>query len=140
MHRVHRRPGGGGRHESKEDAAADNALKNLSKFCHTVVMNPNQGQMDRSSVVSREQIQGQAVQMKEEQSEPMGSGSVVSNMMKMMGWTEGSGLGFDDCKEIRVMRKRNGLSESKDMDREQRSRRFFLVLSKKISSGQSWSS
>ena len=81
-------------------AAADNALKSLSKFCHTVVMNPNQGQMNRSSIVSREQIQGQAVQMKEEQSEPMGSGSVVSNMMKMMGWTEGSGLGFDDCKEI----------------------------------------
>ena len=175
-------------------AAADNALKSLSKFCHTVVMNPNQGQMNRSSIVSREQIQGQAVQMKEEQSEPMGSGSVASNMMKMMGWTEGSGLGlgtegitapievknesinreglgsqainsdnisreeaealirdyagsdsiedlvfasdlnFDERKEIRIMAKRYGLSERIHMEREQRSRRCFLVLSKKISS------
>ena len=75
-------------------AAADNALKSLSKFCHTVVMNNNHGQMDRSSIVSREQIQGQAAHVKEEPSEPIGSGSVASKMMKMMGWTEGEGLGL----------------------------------------------
>ena len=75
-------------------AAADNALKSLSKFCHTVVMNNNHGQMDRSSIVSREQIQGQAAHIKEEPSEPIGSGSVASKMMKMMGWTEGEGLGL----------------------------------------------
>ena len=180
--------------KSVKHAAADNALKSLSKFCHTVVMNNNQGQMDRSSIVSREQIQGQAAQMKEEPSEPIGSGSVASKMMKMMGWTEGEGLGlstegitapievknesinreglgsqainsdnisreeaealirdyagsdsiedlifasdlnFDERKEIRIMAKRYGLSERIHMEKEQWSRRCFLVLSKKISS------
>merc|ERR1719234_627743 len=45
-----------------------------------------------------------------------------------------SDLNFDERKEIRIMAKRYGLSERIHMEKEQRGRRCFLVLSKNISS------
>ena len=56
--------------------AADNALKCLSKLCHTVVMSGGGGGVDRGAVVSRREIQGQAQQSREEPRDKLDSSNI----------------------------------------------------------------
>ena len=67
-------------------AAADSALKCLSKMCHTVVITDSG--VDRGSLLSRKEIKHKPVV-----EEKLTENNIGNKMLRMMGWKEGEGLG-----------------------------------------------
>jgi len=78
--------------------SSENGLKCLKKICHTVFV-ANNG-VKKDSLVSRKEVKGTTENNRFEKTSKIGSENIGNKMMKMMGWTEGEGLGAGDGEAI----------------------------------------
>lgn len=77
---------GKGPKKTLKHVVSDNALKCLSKMCHTVVI--TESGIDKGSLKSRKDVKKQA-----EVKPKLEENNVGNRMLRMMGWKEGEGLG-----------------------------------------------